>query len=112
MRGTSLRTLANLAAASGSCMRRYDFVAAYLQGELLEGETVFCFPPPGYEQKGKDGKNQICRILKPVYGMAQAGRRWQRTLPLAEGIRFHSNRLRPECLHTRANHADTERSPR
>ena len=61
-------------------MRRYDFVAAYLQGELLEGETVYCYAPPGYERKGADGKNQICRILKPVYGMAQAGRRWQRTL--------------------------------
>lgn len=80
MRGTSLRVLSNLAANSGMKMRRYDFVAAYLQGELLEGETVYCYPPPGYEHKGKDGRNQICRVLKPVYGMAQAGRRWQRTL--------------------------------
>ena len=80
MRGTSLRMLSNLAANAGMRMRRYDFVAAYLQGELLEGETVYCFPPPGYEHKGADGRNQICRILKPVYGMAQAGRRWQRTL--------------------------------
>ena len=80
MRGTSLRTLSNLAAIGGMRMRRYDFVAAYLQGELLEGETVYCYPPPGYEHKGKDGRNQICRVLKPVYGMAQAGRRWQRTL--------------------------------
>ena len=75
MRGTSLRVLSNLAANSGMRMRRFDFVAAYLQGELLEGETVYCYPPPGYERPG-----QICRICKPVYGMAQAGRRWQRTL--------------------------------
>ena len=75
MRGTSLRVLSNLAANSGMRMRRFDFVAAYLQGELLEGETVYCYPPPGYERTG-----QICRICKPVYGMAQAGRRWQRTL--------------------------------
>ena len=80
MRGTSLRVLSNLAANAGMRMRRYDFVAAYLQGELLEGETVYCFAPPGVERKGADGRNQICRILKPVYGMAQAGRRWQRTL--------------------------------
>ena len=62
MRGTSLRTLSNLAAIGGMRMRRYDFVAAYLQGELLEGETVYCYAPPGYERKGADGKNQICRI--------------------------------------------------
>lgn len=80
MRGTSLRVLSNLAANSGMKMRRFDFVAAYLQGELLEGETVYCYPPPGYERKGKDGRNRICRVLKPVYGMAQAGRRLQRTL--------------------------------
>ena len=64
MRGTSLRVLSNLAANSGMHIRRYDFVAAYLQGELLEGETVYCYPPPGYESKGGDGQDQICRILK------------------------------------------------
>ena len=80
MRGTSLRLLSNLAANSGMRMRRYDFVAAYLQGELLEGETVYCYPPPGHEKFDANGKPMICKILKPVYGMAQAGRRWQRTL--------------------------------
>ena len=54
-------------------MRRYDFVAAYLQGELLEGETVYCYPPPGYDVKGADGQKQICRILKPVYGRLKPG---------------------------------------
>ena len=28
----------------------------------------------------RDGVDRICRIEKPVYGMAQAGRRWQRTI--------------------------------
>ena len=53
-------------------MRRWDFVAAYLQGELLEGEVTYCFPPPGYEDEhvGRDGRPQICLIQKPVYGMA------------------------------------------
>ena len=36
MRGTSLRLLTELAARSHMRMRRWDFVAAYLQGELLE----------------------------------------------------------------------------
>ena len=80
MRGTSLRLLSQLAANSNMRMRRWDFVAAYLQGELLEGEVVYCLPPPGHERRGKDGKEQICKVVKPVYGMAQAGRRWQRSL--------------------------------
>ena len=74
-------------------MRRWDFVAAYLQGELEEGEVVYCSPPTGYEtkklangtvalcEKGDgDGVTRICKVEKPVYGMAQAGRRWQRSL--------------------------------
>jgi hypothetical protein len=62
-------------------MRRWDFVAADLQGELLEGEVVYCLPPSGgYSTTGKDGHPMVCKIIKPVYGMAQAGRRWQRSL--------------------------------
>eukprot|EP00965_Chrysotila_dentata_P073677 2434000-Pleurochrysis_carterae.AAC.1 len=61
-------------------MRRWDFVAAYLQGELQEGEVVYCHAPPGYATIGADGRPRICRVEKPIYGMAQAGRRWQRTL--------------------------------
>eukprot|EP00965_Chrysotila_dentata_P083080 2740782-Pleurochrysis_carterae.AAC.1 len=80
MRGTSLRALASLAASMGMRMRRWDFVAAYLQGELEPGEVVYCHPPPGYTTIGSDGRPRICRIQEPVYGMAQAGRRWQRTL--------------------------------
>eukprot|EP00965_Chrysotila_dentata_P178016 5880610-Pleurochrysis_carterae.AAC.1 len=38
LRPTSLRTLASLAATCGLQMRRWDFVAAYLQGELQNGE--------------------------------------------------------------------------
>jgi hypothetical protein len=75
MRGTSLRLLASLAAGLGLKMRRWDFVSAYLQGSLLEDEVVYCHMPPGYEKEGK-----VCKVVKPVYGMAQAGRRWQRSL--------------------------------
>ena len=82
MRGASLRLLSSIAAKSNMRMRRWDFVAAYLQGELLDGEVIYCLPPqgPGYATIGKDGLPMVCKIVKPVYGMAQAGRRWQRSL--------------------------------
>ena len=56
------------------------FFSAYLQGELLEDEVVYCLMPPGYELVGRDGRQRVCRVEKPIYGMAQAGRRWQRTI--------------------------------
>ena len=62
-------------------MRRWDFVSAFLQGELQPGEVVYCQPPPGpYAVTGADGRPRVWKVRKPVYGMAQAGRRWQRSL--------------------------------
>ena len=75
LRSPSLRLLAAYAAQHGAGLNRWDFVSAYLQGELEEGEVVYCHPPPGYERPG-----YVCKVVKPVYGMAQAGRRWQRSL--------------------------------
>eukprot|EP00965_Chrysotila_dentata_P240098 6203502-Pleurochrysis_carterae.AAC.2 len=80
IRATSMRTLASLAARRGLSMRRWDFVPAYLQGELESGEAVYCHPPPGYETTGSDGCTRVCRVIQPGYGMAQAGRRVQRSL--------------------------------
>ena len=80
MRSGSLRLLCSLAARHSLDMRRWDFVSAYLQGELLEDEVVYCQMPPGYELVGRDGRQRVCRVEKPIYGMAQAGRRWQRTI--------------------------------
>ena len=72
LRGTSLRLLCSLAARHGLTMRRWGFVSAYLQGELLKNEVVYCQMPPGYETVGSDGRQNVCRIEKPVYGMAQS----------------------------------------
>ena len=80
MRSSTLRTLSACATHLDLSMRRWDFVAAYLQGELLEGEVVYCLAPPGHETIGSDGLPCILRVEKPIYGMAQAGRRWQRSL--------------------------------
>ena len=80
LRSTSLRALACLAARNGLRLHRWDFVSAYLQGSLEPGEVVYCSAPPGYERKDEDGNEMVCKVVKPIYGMAQAGRRWQRSL--------------------------------
>eukprot|EP00965_Chrysotila_dentata_P138010 4565212-Pleurochrysis_carterae.AAC.1 len=80
MRATSLRVLAAIAARDKLPMRRLDFVAAYLQSELERDEVVYCRLPPGYESIGSDGRAQVCKVIKPIYGMGQAGRRWRQTL--------------------------------
>eukprot|EP00965_Chrysotila_dentata_P018883 629419-Pleurochrysis_carterae.AAC.1 len=79
MRPTLVRALAAIANSAGMRMRRWDFVAAYLQGDL-EQDEVYCHAPPGYATIGADGRPRVSRAVKPIYGMAQAGRRWQRLL--------------------------------
>lgn len=79
--GTSLRMLSAIAGQQGLKMRRWDFVSAFLQAELEEGEVVYCSAPPGpHSTTGKDDHPRVWKVNKPVYGMAQAGRRWQRSL--------------------------------
>eukprot|EP00965_Chrysotila_dentata_P000165 5372-Pleurochrysis_carterae.AAC.1 len=81
MRPTSLRALAGIASSAGMRMRRRDFVASYLQGDLEQDEVIYCHPPPGYATMGEDGQSRTCRVEKLIYGMlAQAGRGWQRLL--------------------------------
>ena len=80
LRSTSLRLLACLAARNDLKLHRWDFVSAYLQGALEPGEVVYCHAPAGYEKFDKKGNPMICKVVKPIYGMAQAGRRWQRGL--------------------------------
>eukprot|EP00965_Chrysotila_dentata_P221797 6192592-Pleurochrysis_carterae.AAC.2 len=48
--------------------------------DLEQNEAVYCHAPPGYATLGADGRPRVCRVEKPIYGMAQAGRRWQRLL--------------------------------
>eukprot|EP00965_Chrysotila_dentata_P245562 6206629-Pleurochrysis_carterae.AAC.3 len=67
MRPTSLRSLAAIANSAGMSMRRLDFVAAYLQGELVPNEVVYCHAPPGYATLGADGRPCIRRVEKAVY---------------------------------------------
>eukprot|EP00965_Chrysotila_dentata_P043423 1443817-Pleurochrysis_carterae.AAC.3 len=66
LRPTSLCALASLAATNGMRMRRWDFVAAYLQGELQSGQVVYCHAPPGYATMGADGRPRVCRVEKPI----------------------------------------------
>ena len=44
---SSARALFAFAARRGCLVRSYDWVAAYLQGDFIDGEVVYCKMPPG-----------------------------------------------------------------
>ena len=53
--------------------------AAYLKGKFLDGEVLYARPPPRYRNHVQ-GIPVVWRLLVPLYGEADAGRIWNRTL--------------------------------
>ena len=41
---------------------------------------MYCHMPIGYTQTDKNGRPYILKIVKPIYGIPQAGRRFQRSI--------------------------------
>jgi hypothetical protein len=114
---SSLRMLSSLAAKEKLHMHRWDFVAAFLQGELCDKEVVYCSMPSGYNATGLDpsnpsGDDTVLRIAQPIYGMAQAGRRWQRTIfPYLVKAGFVATESDP-CVFTKRETVQTPSGPR
>ena len=57
----------------------FDVEAAYLKGEFEKGEIWYVRPPPGYRHYVR-GVPVVWRLKIPLYGEADAGRIWNRTL--------------------------------
>ena len=57
----------------------FDIEAAYLKGEFNSDEIVYARPPLGYRHTIR-GVPLVWRLKIPLYGEADAGRIWNRTL--------------------------------
>jgi Reverse transcriptase (RNA-dependent DNA polymerase) len=53
-------------------LHQVDVVGAYLNANLTD--KIYMRPPVGILKKGEEGK--VCRLLKGLYGLKQAGREW------------------------------------
>src|SRR6202522_752242 len=76
----SIRTVLAFAAAEDLETGQIDIKGAYLNGELTDQEVIYMKQPPGYAEKGPDGKTLAVRLFKTFYGLKQAGRRWYQKL--------------------------------
>ena len=74
----SLRSILHLAASLQWNIQHFDIKTAFLHGVLTEDETAYMEQPPGFEAPGK--KEWVMRLMKSIYGMRQAGCRWNQTL--------------------------------
>ena len=102
MRFDTLRTGLALAAVHGWKMRQFDVKGAYLHARL--DEEIYMRQPPGFD----DGTGRVCRLLRSLYGLKQAGNLWNKELHRAlEGHRFQQLR-NDNCCYIRRDGDDFE----
>jgi len=76
--------------------RTFDVEAAYLKGTFADGEVHYARPPPGYRVFER-GVPVVWQLKVPLYGEADAGRIWNRTLvkQLVEVQKFKQSKYDP-----------------
>ena len=77
---TTVRILMILAKIFGLHMRQVDYVQAFPQAYLPEGENVFMEIPDGYDMGDKDKHDYCLQLVKNCYGLKQAAYNWNNLL--------------------------------
>jgi hypothetical protein len=96
----SFCTILTIAARLDWEIESFDFNGAYLNGELDANEQVFMQALPGY----KSDPHIVKRLLKSLYGLKQAGRRWYDTLFCAlKSLGFRASVADPGVFIARVN---------
>ena len=68
-------------------IHQIDIKGAYLNGELTDEEVIYMKQPPGYPVS--PNSSEVLRLLKTLYGLKQAGRRWyQRLVEIMKALGF------------------------
>jgi hypothetical protein len=71
----SIRTVLSIVAVDDLEMRQFDITTAFLNSTL--DEEIYMQQPQGFVDHTKP--NQVCRLLKSLYGLKQASRAWNNT---------------------------------
>ena len=83
-RSASLRLVLAIAAIQDLHLHSVDISNAFLNGELEE--EIYMKQPEGFHQGDPD---DVCQLLKPIYGLKQAGRQWNKKIhQVLESIGF------------------------
>ncbi|KAE8189875.1 hypothetical protein CF328_g6145 [Tilletia controversa] len=86
----TVRTLLSIAIQYKLLIHQLDVVTAYLQGDL--DEEIYMRQPPGYEKS-----DRVLKLLKPLYGLKQAGRAWNTKLHHSLASRGYSRCFSENC---------------
>jgi transposase InsO family protein len=92
MRFETLRTFLAFAASMKWDIKQFDVKGAYLHGLLKE--LIFMDQPRGFD----DGSGRVCKLIRTLYGLRQAGNVWNREFNAAmKEIGFIQLKADPCC---------------
>ena len=95
MRLETFRLLIAIGTELGLVVHVVDVVGAYLNGKLEE--VIFMMQPPEYD----DGSGRVWQLLRPLYGLKQAGRAWNEELNATfQKLKF-TRLLTDQCVYIR-----------
>ena len=64
-----------IAAGEKLKLEHFDVKNAFTQSDI--DAEIYTRPPKGFETKDKNGKPQVLKLIKSLYGNKQASRLWQ-----------------------------------
>ena len=97
LRATSFRLLLALAASDKHKLYHIDVRNAFTEAEI--DRDIWAHGPEGYTPMGKDGKPQLIKLRRALYGAKQSGRLWQEKLNnTLKQLGFVQSKSDP-CLH-------------
>ena len=95
VRMDTLRAILALVPIKGLKMQQMDVKGTYLNGTLQE--TIYMRQPEGCE----DGTGRVCRLIKPLYGLKQAGREWNNELDVKLKVHDYECLFSDPCAYIR-----------
>ena len=102
VRFTSVRLIFSIAAMEGLLLHTMDVDTAFLNAVLKE--LIYLRQPKGFEQRGPNGEQLVCKLEKALYGLKQASRNWNLTINEWLTSEYGMTRSQADaCVYVRTN---------